>query len=126
MDKDSYKLFIAIGACHQLMKDHAKKTKARTDVCGVTHWLDMYNVQSAFRFEEYVDAEMSNGRAICWHLELTILPESFAIEADVSQVYQGLWDRLEEISNGENLIVADCAEELLDATRRLCSAHSLI
>jgi hypothetical protein len=72
METEIYKLFFAIGSCHEKLKLLAKRLETHPEVKGVTHWLDMYNVDNAFRMEEFVDAELTSGEAMSWALEMTL------------------------------------------------------
>jgi hypothetical protein len=125
MDKDSYRLFVAIGTCHRLLKGHAKETRGRLGVSGVTHWLDVNDLDDAFRLEEHVDAELANGQAISWRLELTLSPGSFTVESDIRRIHQDGQDVLEEVADCTYPTAGECAAGILETTRRLCSTNPL-
>jgi hypothetical protein len=125
MDQGSYKLFIAIGTCHRLMKEHATQTRARPGVRDLTHWLDVYDVDDAFRLQEYVDAELSNGQAISWRLELTLNGGAFTVESDVRQIHQDGQDLVQEVADCAYPTAEECAAGIVETTRRLCSIDPL-
>jgi hypothetical protein len=123
MHSDAHNLFLAIGSCHGLMKKHASSIMLRPDVKTVKHWCDMLNVDGGFRLEEYVDAELADGQAISWCLELTLTLESIAVEADVRRIHEDGQDILVEIADCDYAKEADCSTGLLEITRRLCDSN---
>ncbi len=124
MDEDTLDLFLAIGDCHRLMVVHANEVRARLNVTDVTHWSDMYNVDGAFRLEEFVDAEHPDGQATSWRLELTLTLNNVSVEADVRRIHGSGQDLLTEIVDCSYGTASECSANLLEITRRLCAANS--
>jgi hypothetical protein len=123
MDNDAYKLFFGIGTCHRLMKEHANEIRARSVVRTVIHWSDMSNLDDGFRLEEDVDAELVDGQAISWCLELTLTLEGVAVEADVRRIHGNGQDVLVEIADSVYPTVTEGSTGILEITRRLCSIN---
>src|SRR5262245_58644839 len=71
----SITLVAAIGGSHERFQQLARSLKERTGVRGVAHWFDVFDdgaeLNPAFRVEEYVSADLSDGRSIDWCLELS-------------------------------------------------------
>ena len=125
MDKDWLELFIAFGTCHRLLKEHARVVKGRPGVEGVTHWLDVYDLDGGFRLEGFVDAELSSGEAISWRLEMTISPGVFCLESDVRRIHREGQYLHAEIADCRWTTPTESAMGLIEATRRLCSTDPL-
>jgi len=120
MDNDWFRLFLAIGACHGILKEHAREARRHPEVSNVTHWLDVHDLGGAFRLEEFVDVELANGEAICWCLELTLSPGVFAVESDVRRIHRAGQDLIEEVADCTYPTAEECATGILEFTRRLC------
>ena len=125
MERAVCKLLVAIGTCHVLMKHHAHEVRSRPKVTSVTHWINMYNVDDAFRLEEYVDAELSDGSAISWALELTVTEQSIGVEADIRRIHKGGQDVLSEIADCIYSTAIECSNGLPEIVRYLCSSNPL-
>jgi hypothetical protein len=121
MNNPAYRLLLAIGACHALMKEHANGVRSWPNVKSISHWVDMYNIQNAFRLEEYVDAELSSGHAISWRLELTVREDLVAVEADIRRIHEKGQDVVAEIADCVYSTTTDCCTGLLEVARQLCS-----
>jgi hypothetical protein len=121
MDTIAYSLLIAIGNCHGLLKNHAAELVSRSVVKAVKHWFDISSLQDAVRLEEYVDAELVDGEAVSWCLELTITLEGVAVEADVRRVHRNGQDVLLEIADRKYENVLDCSKEIIEITQTLCA-----
>ena len=125
MDKHAYDLFITIGRCHRLLKEHAAELRLRSDVMGVTHWFDIFDVGDACRLEEYVSAELDNGQGVSWCFELTLAADGITVEADVRRNDRDGEDVLAEIAACEYRDVRDVANNLLEITRKLCASNPI-
>ena len=123
MDQDSYNLFITIGRCHRLLKDHADKLASRSVVRAVKQWSDMSNVDGAFRLEEYVDVELADGQAMSWCLEVTLTQDSIMVEADVRRIHDEGQDVLATIADCRYRNVVNCSNGLGEITRELCASN---
>lgn len=119
MDNDAFKLFIAIGTCHCRLKEHAQEIRKHSSVTSVTCWLDAYDFDNACRFEDYVDAEISNGEAISWRLEITLTLDEFIVEADVRKIHAAGYDVVAEVADRTYSTAAECAIGILEVTRQL-------
>ena len=125
MDKNTYNLLFTIGKCNRVLKDHANELASRSGVTEITHWSDMEIVDDAFRLKEFVDAELVNGQAISWRLELTLMPEGITVEADVRRIHDKGFDVLEEIADCEYRNVVDGSNGIAEITRKLCAIDPL-
>jgi len=125
MDTNTFNLLVTIGKCHVLLKRHADGLLSRAAVKTVKHWCDMPSLHDAFRLEEYVDAELVNGEAVSWCLELTITLEGVLLEADVRRIHHDGQDVVAEIANREFKNVEGCLEEIFEITQRLCASSDL-
>jgi len=123
MDKDMFNLFITIGRCHRLLKDHADQLASRSGVRTAKHWSDMSNVDDAFRLEEYVDAELANGQAVSWCLELTLTADGIKVEADVRRIHEEGQDVVAEIGDCEFQNAVDGSNGVAEITRKLCASN---
>lgn len=125
MDQDCYALLLAIGTCHDLLKDHARQVRQHPDVCDVAHWLDAHTLGNAFQMTGFVDAELRNGEAISWRLELNLSRASFTIESDVRSIHRKGQDVIEVVAEVTYPAAEACAAGLLDTARHLCAAHPI-
>lgn len=123
MDKDMFNLFITIGMCHRLLKDHADELASRSGVRTVKHWSDMSNVDDAFRLEEYVDAELTSGQGISWCLELTLSGDGIMVEADVRRIHGKGQDVLVTIADCEFQNAVEGSNGVAEITRKLCASN---
>lgn len=118
-----FNLFIALGMCHRLLKDHADRLASRSVVRTVKHWSDMSNIDGAFRLEEYVDAELKNGQAISWCLELTLTADAMMVEADVRRIHREGQDVIEAIADCEFQNAGAGAIGVAEITKKLCASN---
>jgi hypothetical protein len=125
MDNDVYTLFRTVGACHRRLKDFAFIIKQSSCVTNVTHWLDIYDLDGGSRVEEYVDAELLNGEAISWRLEITLTPEHCVIEADVRKIHKLGQDLVADVSDRTFSTVAECAQGLMESLQTLIEIRPL-
>lgn len=120
MNQESLNLFIAVGECHRLLKEFAQRIRCDANVSGVAHWMDVINVGTSCRIEEYVDAELRSGEAISWRLELLISIDRFVIESDVRRIHKYGQDFVAEISKEVHSSADECAISLSEVANRLC------
>ncbi len=132
MDKSAYELFMSFGECHRLLKDLAHELRSRSGVTEVVHWTDMTNVptdlpnvEHAFRLEEFVDAELENGEAVCWCLEVTFTPKRISIEADIVRNHAKGQDAVATIADCEYWRLDNAASEITEVARQLCESDPL-
>ncbi len=118
-----FNLVFTIGECHRQLKDHAHAVALRSSVKTVTHWFDMSNVGHSFRLEEFVDAELASGQAICWCLELTLTEDRIVVEADVRQNHAEGQDVVAEIADCEFQNAAEGSIGVAEITRKLCASN---
>ena len=121
MNPESLALLSAIGDCHGKLRDHAIRLRDRPAVREATHVCDMPALGGAFRVEEFVDAELGSGDAICWFLEVTITADGVTVEADVRRVHSQGQDLLVGIAECR-YTVGEATRALPEITQRLCSA----
>ena len=125
MENGAYILFSATASCHGLFKELASKLKGKSCVTSVTHWLDIYSFDSASRLEEFVDAELLNGKAISWRLELTLTADAVTLEADVREIHDMGQDLIANIADCRYLTLGECAAGMVEAVGRLTSVNPI-
>jgi hypothetical protein len=125
MDHDTYHLLINIGTCHRLLKDFANGVRSRVNVKSVTHWTDLHDIDSAFRLEEFVDAELVSGEAISWRLELTICVDRFIIESDVRRIHGNGQDVVAEVADRVYSTETECSTGILEVVRQLSNTYPI-
>jgi hypothetical protein len=126
MDNHSHQQFIALAKCHRSSKKRASESRSLSCVTKVTHWTDLIDFEDqAFRLVEYVDAELSNGRAISWQLEVTVMLDKFVVEADVSMIHEKGQDRIENVADYQCPTTPDGISSILETTERLCGINPI-
>ena len=125
MENDAYILFKATARCHGLFKKLARTLKEKPSVAGVTHCLDIYNLDSACRLEEFVDAELADGKAISWRLEITLTADAVMLEADVREIHGMGQDLIANVAECAYTTSADCAAGMPEVVERLTSFNPI-
>ncbi len=121
MNGDWFQLLRSMAESHLVFRDHAAAVRKRKGVKSVTHWSDLLPTSDqGVRFENYVSAEMTDGRAIDWCLELVITPEDVGIETAIEEISAS--GENTTLENGEYQYSAPsaCAAEAIDIVRDLC------
>lgn len=121
MSPELLALLSAIGNCHTQLQNHAIRLRDRALVREVKHLCDMPALDTAFRVQEFVDAELVSGDAISWGLEVTFTLDDVTVEADVRRVHSQGQDLLVSIAEG-TYTTSDAARALPGITQKLCSA----
>lgn len=125
INNSEYRLLFALGMCNHRLRVHKVTLESRPKVTEATHWSDIEIVDEAFRLKEFVDAELINGQAISWRLEVTVTPHKIAVEADVRRIHSEGIDVLVEIANYcfDNVTVA--SNRITDITEQLCAVDPI-
>jgi hypothetical protein len=121
MDKDMLGFFVAIGTCHRLLEEFAQRLRLNLSVTGVTHWMNAQDIDNSCRIEEFVDAELTNGEARSWRLELLVSPDKFVIESDVRRIHSDGQDCIAEVAEQVHLTVTECTAGILEVVKNLSS-----
>lgn len=124
MDR-SFQFLLAFGECHRRLNRHAIHLQGLALVRGVQHVVEMPDLGDAYRYEEYVDAELVSGEALSWCLEITMTETTIAIGADVTRIHAEGQDVVRKIGEYEYSAETDCLAQLRDVTERLCSTNPL-
>jgi len=91
--------FLAVvAAANEQLIDLAVKLRLRPEVKGVVCDMDCRRYGTTPRIEYYVDAELRNGRAISWGMEVGFDGETWSVEADVRVQHEQGQDLLREWS----------------------------
>jgi hypothetical protein len=85
----------------------------------------MPELPAGFRLAEYVDAELMDGEALSWCLEITVTVDNVAVEADVRRIHALGQDVIYEIAESSYSSQTACSLALPEITKRLCSANPL-
>jgi hypothetical protein len=123
--KDTLDILIAIGACHQRLTQHAITLREFPSVRSVSHVVDLPRLETAFRYVEYIDAELTSGEAISWCLELTVSRDEISIDADVRRIHRDGQDVLSTVKTRDYDAIGECVFELSGVAERLCTANPL-
>jgi hypothetical protein len=86
MDRDSetaLKLLRSISFCHTSMKRLETQVRELPYVTKVTRWFELGDHDYGILIEDYVAAELSNGKAVDWCLVITLSSGGWDIQADV-------------------------------------------
>ena len=98
----------ALGDVNRLFRDHAVRLERRSDVRSAKTKVEVVNYQHGAMVEGFVEAEMNDGTALCWCLEITWTDDAFRIEATLDRNSN---DRAETLDRLAPKILHD-AEEL--------------
>jgi len=125
MDDEAFEFLLAIGDCHRQLQRHAIELRKHQGVRTVEHVSDMPELPAGFRLAEYVDAELMDGEALSWCLEITVTVDNVAVEADVRRIHALGQDVIYEIAESSYSSQTACSLALPEITKRLCSANPL-
>jgi hypothetical protein len=86
MDNESkyaVKILEALATCNSIFTELAAKVRNQANVTRVIHNLECRQYQSEFCIEGYVDAELHDGNAVAWYLEVRWNDEVWVIESRI-------------------------------------------
>jgi hypothetical protein len=126
MDSEAYKLLSTIAICHRRLKELTHESRKLSRVTKVTHWTDLIDFKDAFRLVEYVDAELSNGEAISWQLEVTVMLDNLLVEASVYKIHEKGQDRIQEVADYYCPTTFEGLSSVLETTERLCEINPIL
>lgn len=121
--EDTVRLLAAFAECHRNMRAFADALRLHTKVKSVTHWLDLIPFKDGFRIEEFVDAELLDGGALAWCLEISGTGDRLALEADVRRAIPSGQEVISVIAEDAPLGVAECVSEVKAVVRSLCAVR---
>ena len=117
---DLNRLICIIGRCHRFLSDHARSVGMMEDVISSIHSFDMTSLEGSFRLEEYVDAELVNGQAYSWSVEIVLNDLSINVEAEIRRIHEAGQDLVESIAACEFLDLDQCSTSLGGIVEALC------
>ncbi|SFI77158.1 hypothetical protein [Planctomicrobium piriforme] len=119
-------IFIAT-ASHTRFVQEAIALDAEKVVVSVKHWWELDINPEFVRIEQYLDAELIDGCAISWRLEVTTSDSGHQIEADVRKIISNSYDMIAEIAETSVVSVEQCMsavkktlDELFSTDWRAC------
>lgn len=125
MNSDCYKMMAALAECHVFLRDHAASVRSLSCVKSVTHWSELSPTgDGGVRFENFVDAELLDGRAISWNMEITITVDFVTIEADIREIGDSGDRVLRTIPSCTHVELTKGADAAVNVARELCDGYS--
>ena len=80
------KALILLAAFNERLVEHASALRARPEVAGVTRGMDARTYETGAVLEMYVDAELRNGRALSWWVDVYPEDEGWSVSARVLRI----------------------------------------
>ncbi len=117
---DLNRLLCEIGSCHRFLANHARNVGEMADVVSSHHSFDMASVECTFRLEEYVDAELANGQAYSWSLEIVLSDNSIKVAAEIRRIHDLGQDLVEQIAEREFSDLVQFSTSLVGIVKVLC------
>ena len=84
-EETARKILGALGQVNRILRNHAVRLEQRPDVKSTETRLEVVNYQNGPMVEGFVEAEMDNGTALCWCLDLTWSEDTFRIEGSLDR-----------------------------------------
>ena len=78
------KFITAIARLKETFAELARSLRLQAGVKSVVQWLDIPLLGDGYRIELYTDAEMSDGRALGWRLEVAWSGQNWIVEGGVT------------------------------------------
>lgn len=91
----------------------------------MTHWTRLYDLKAAFRIDESIGAELSNGQAIDWGIEITGYEGVLHVEAEIRSVHDQGQDLVRAVADQKFEEVDDFTDSLARIVEDLCDLSSL-
>jgi hypothetical protein len=121
-NKQALKLLHSIALSNEMLITLSQSLRARPDVIQVLHSLEARNHQSGAALEGYVDAELANGKAICWWLDASWQGEHWAIETSILVNDDQGQHKLKDFKDRAPKTLDDFVVQLEEATFELTAA----
>jgi len=101
-----------VGKLHAALESILVKLKVDARVRSVTRWTSIPLLKDGARIEEYLDAELSNGKACSWSVHITLSASGWSTEADVRIAHKSGQDLVDEFESRECMSLSECLDEI--------------
>lgn len=125
MDNESKyvaKFLEAIASNNRKFIELAGALRLQSKVLSVKQGIDCRQYNSGTRIEYYVDAELRNGKSMCWWLEIIWNKECWTIEASVLVNHDQGQDKLKEFPDKISETFNEFITQFNDSTNELVSS----
>lgn len=118
--------FAALGRSYETMKSIAATCRANERVSSAMQQIWIYQLEHGFRATLDVGAELKNGDALSWWLEVTGFDAMFSLEAGIARNDAQGWDMIDTLMETTCTTSEECMSHMNEAASKLSSSVSAI
>ena len=118
-DPSSARLLKIAAQCNEMMATLARRVAEQADVLSAKSAIDIRSYTDRVCLELFVDAELSQGTALTWWIELVWRQSKWGVEAAVRIVHRDGQDLLQQVAAHECSSEETCFESLMEAAATL-------
>lgn len=115
-----------IAECHTRLSSFAGSLRSSPLARTVTHWLDISGAREGYQIEEFVDTELTGGKALSMCLLIRGDPDGWTVEAEVRLLHGHGQDTIESIGCDRTSSLERCKELLRSFTSTITGKVDLL